>query len=256
MGKTSTYPIYPSFKRKSLRDVGGKNLFARYVFVDKDLPDPMTNPESYKYDIFNVRYSYSKPDIINNFRYFADFQYKNDFSKVSLDIRYRKLMNIKRHIDFRLFCGSFLYNATETDFFSYAIDRPTDYLFDLNYLGRSESSGFLSQQVILAEGGFKSIFEDPYANEWILTSNFGIGIWRWVELYADVGYLKNKGESARFKYDSGVRLNFIPDLLELYFPVQSSLGFEPGFSDYASRIRFVITLDFESYYNFIKRGFY
>ena len=257
LGVTKFTPfVSVSFKRKSLRDVGGKNLFARYVFVDKDLPDPMTNPESYKYDIFNVRYSYSKPDIINNFRYFADFQYKNDFSKVSLDIRYRKLMNIKRHIDFRLFFGSFLYNATETDFFSYAIDRPTDYLFDLNYLGRSESSGFLSQQVILAEGGFKSIFEDPYANEWILTSNFGIGIWRWVELYADVGYLKNKGESARFKYDSGVRLNFIPDLLELYFPVQSSLGFEPGFSDYASRIRFVITLDFESYYNFIKRGFY
>ena len=257
LGVTKFTPfVSVSFKRKSLRDVGGKNLFARYVFVDKDLPDPMTNPESYKYDIFNVRYSYSKPDIINNFRYFADFQYKNDFSKVSLDIRYRKLMNIKRHIDFRLFFGSFLYNDTETDFFSYAIDRPTDYLFDLNYLGRSESSGFLSQQVILAEGGFKSIFEDQYANEWILTSNFGIGIWRWVELYADVGYLKNKGESARFKYDSGVRLNFIPDLLELYFPVQSSLGFEPGFSDYASRIRFVITLNFESYYNFIKRGFY
>jgi len=257
LGVTKFTPyVSVSFKRKSLRDVGGKNLYARYVVVDKDLPDPMTNPESYKYNIFNLRYSYSKPDIINNFRYFADFQYKNDFSKVSLDIRYRKLLNIKRHIDVRLFFGSFLYNETETDFFSYAIDRPTDYLFDLNYLARSESSGFLSQQVILAEGGFKSIFEDQFANEWILTSNFGVGIWRWVELYADVGYLKNKGESARFKYDSGVRLNFIPDLLELYFPVQSSLGFEPGFSDYSSRIRFIITLDFERFYNYFKRGFY
>ncbi len=257
LGVTKFTPyVSVSFKRKSLRDVGGKNLYARYVVVDKDLPDPTTNPESYKYNIFNLRYSYSKPEIINNFRYFADFQYKNDFSKVSLDIRYRKLLNIKRHIDVRLFFGSFLYNETETDFFSYAIDRPTDYLFDLNYLARSESSGFLSQQVILAEGGFKSIFEDQFANEWILTSNFGIGIWRWVELYADVGYLKNKGESARFKYDSGVRLNFIPDLLELYFPVQSSLGFEPGFSDYSSRIRFVITLDFERFYNYFKRGFY
>jgi hypothetical protein len=216
----------------------------------------LTNPESYKYNIFNLRYTYSKPDIINNLRYFADFQYKNDFSKVSLDIRYRKLLNIKRHIDVRLFFGSFLYNETETDFFSYALDRPTDYLFDLNYLARSESSGFLSQQVILAEGGFKSIFEDQFANEWILTSNFSVGIWRWVELYADVGYLKNQGENARFKYDSGVRLNFIPDLLELYFPVQSSLGFEPGFSDYSSRIRFVITLDFERFYNYFKRGFY
>ena len=257
LGVTKFTPyVSIAFKRKSLRDVGGKNLFARFVVVDKDLPDPMTNPESFKYNIFNLRYTYSKPDIINNLRYFADFQYKNDFSKVSLDIRYRKLLNIKRHIDVRLFFGSFLYNETETDFFSYAIDRPTDYLFDLNYLARSESSGFLSQQVILAEGGFKSIFDDQFANEWILTSNFSVGIWRWVELYADVGYLKNKGENARFKYDSGVRLVFMPDLLELYFPVQSSLGFEPGFSDYSSRIRFVITLDFERFYNYFKRGFY
>jgi hypothetical protein len=40
--------------------------------------------------------------------------------------------------------------------FSYAADRPTDYLFDYNYLGRSESTGLYSQQFILAEGGFKS----------------------------------------------------------------------------------------------------
>lgn len=245
-----------SFKRKSLRDVGGSGLLARYVMVDKDLPDPMTNPETYKYNVFNLRYSRSNPEIINDLRYFADFQYQNDFSKVSLDLRYRKLLNIKRYVDLRLYFGSFIFNNTETDFFSYALDRPSDYMFDLNYLGRSESSGFLSQQIIITEGGFKTIFEDPYANEWILSTNFSVGIWRWVELYADAGYLKNKGEAARFKYDSGIRLNFVQNFLELYFPIQSTLGFEPGFSDYASRIRFVLTLDVERIYNLFKRGFY
>ena len=68
--------------------------------------------------------------------------------------------------------------------------------------------------------------------------------------------MKNKGENAEFRYDSGIRLDFIPNFLELYFPIQSSLGFEPGFSDYASRIRFVLTLDFERIYNLVKRGFY
>src|SRR5210317_523426 len=151
-----------------------------------------------------------------------------------------------------MYLGTFLFNNTTSDFFSFAADRPSDYLFDLNYLGRSESSGFLSQEIIITEGGFKSIFEDPFANEWMATTNASISVWRFVEIYGDAGFLKNRNEAARFKYDSGIRLNFIHNFLEVYFPLQSSNGFEPGFSDYASRIRFVLTLDFERVYNFIK----
>ena len=244
------------FKRNTLRDVGRKSLLTRYVMVDREMPAEVEFEETYKYDIFNIRYGYSKPEIINDIRYFADFQYHENFSKASIDIRYRKLTNINRYLDLRMFFGSFLFNNTESDFFSYSIDRPSDYLFDLNYLGRSEDSGFLSQQVIITEGGFKSIFEDPYANEWILTSNASIGVWRFIELYADAGFLKNRNEDARFKYDTGVRLNFIHNFLEVYFPLQSSNGFEPEFSDYATRIRFVLTIDIERVYNYVKRGFY
>jgi hypothetical protein len=244
------------WKRKSLRDVGGRSLLARYVFVDKDIPEDIEIDESYKYNIFNVRYGSTSPEIIDDLRYFADVQFHPDFSKASIDVRYRKLTSINRYMDFRMFFGAFLYNNTESDFFSYSLDRPSDYLFDLNYLGRSENSGFLSQQVIITEGGFKSIFDDPFANEWILTSNASFAVWRWIELYADAGFLKSRGQEARFRYDSGVRLNFVHNFLEVYFPLQSSNGFEPEFSDYASRIRFVLTIDIERVYNFIKRGFY
>ena len=40
------------FKRNTLRDVGGKSLLTRYVMVDKELPDEVENPETYKYNIF------------------------------------------------------------------------------------------------------------------------------------------------------------------------------------------------------------
>ena len=109
-----------------------------------------------------------------------------------------------------MFFGTFLFNNTQSDFFSYSSDRPSDYLFDLNYLGRSEDSGFLSQQVVITEGGFKSFFEDPYANQWILSSNASIGVWRWMELYADAGFLKNRNEDARFKYDYRNQAKFYP----------------------------------------------
>ncbi|RLD79880.1 MAG: hypothetical protein DRJ07_11155, partial [Bacteroidetes bacterium] len=63
-------------------------------------------------------------------------------------------------------------------------------------------------------------------------------------------------QSTLFRYDSGIRLNFIHNFLEFYFPIQSSLGFEPGLPNYASKIRFVFTLSPSKIYNFIRRGFY
>lgn len=244
------------FHRNSLRDVGGKTLFARYVVVDKELPEIIINPEIYQYNVFDIRYIYSRPDIIKDLRYFTDFQLSNDFSKISFDFRYRKLTDSNRQLDFRLFFGTFLFNNTESDFFSFALDRPSDYLFDYNYFGRSEDSGVFSQEIIIAEGGFKSIFENQFANQWLLTTNASVGIWRWIELYADAGFIKNYENKAYFRYDSGIRLNFIHNFLEFYFPLQSSLGFEPGQPEYGSKIRFVITLDPTRIYNFIKRGFY
>ena len=44
-------------------------------------------------------------------------------------------------------------------------------------------------------------------------------------------------------YDLGIRLNFIEDYLELYFPIQSSNGFHPTQSNYLNNMRFVLTLD-------------
>ena len=244
------------FNRKTLRDVGGRSLYARYIVVDKELPLIVENPETYQYNVFDIRYAYSKPDIIQDLRYFTDFQYAKDFSKISLDLRYRKLTDKNRQFDFRLFAGTFLFNNTDSNFFSFALDRPSDYLFDYSYLGRSEDSGIFSQEIIIAEGGFKSIFERQYANQWLVTSNASISLWRWVEIYADAGFIKNHNENAYFRYDSGVRLNFIHNFLEFYFPLQSTLGFEPGLPNYSSKIRFVLTLNPSRIYNFIKRGFY
>lgn len=244
------------FNRNTLRDVGGKSLVARFVVVDKEIPPDVEIDETYKYNIFNVRYGYAKPDIIKDLRYYLDFQYAENFSKLSMDVRYRKLTDKHRQFDFRLFFGTFLHNKTETDFFSFALDRPSDYLFDYGYLGRSESSGFFSQEIIISEGGFKSMFERKYANQWLLSTNGSISIWRWIEVYADAGLIKNQNDNPYFRYDSGIRLNFIHNFLEVYFPLQSSLGFEPSLPDYETKIRFVLTVSPTKIYNFIKRGFY
>ena len=92
---------------------------------------------------------------------------------MTFNYEFRKLSENNRQFNLRCFAGVFLYNNTpqNDDYFSFALDRPTDYLFDYGYLGRSEASGLFSQQIIIAEGGFKSFLEPRYANQWMTTAN-------------------------------------------------------------------------------------
>ena len=244
------------FRRKSLRDVGGKRFLARFILIEKEIAKNTTRLESDNYKVFNARYSYRKPEIIKDIYYNADLQLSKNFSKLSFEVQYRKLSDKNKQFDIRLFAGTFLHNNTTSSFFDYSLNRPTDYLFDFSYFGRSEQTGFLSQQIIIAEGGFKSIFEENTANKWMLSTNGSIGIWRWIELYGDAGFYKNNGFNPVFKYDSGIRFNFVNRFFEIYFPIQSSNGFELNQNNYHEKIRFVATLSFGRIYNFIKRGFY
>jgi hypothetical protein len=245
------------FKKKNYRDISSNILSTSYTFVDKTpSPTETQDLETLKYNVFSVGYGYAKPNILEDIRFSTGFQISDKFSKVSLDAQYRILTNTNTQFDFRVFAGAFLSNNTNTDFFSFALDRPTDYLFQYDYLGRSETSGFLSQQIIIAEGGFKSKLPVPYANQWLTSVNTSIGIWRWLEIYNDVAFVKNKNQNVYFAYENGVRLNFVQDILEVYFPVYSNLGWEITQSDYASRIRFVLIIKPKKIYNFLRRGFY
>ena len=245
------------FKKKHFRDISSNALSAAYTFVDKTpSPTETQDLETLKYNIFSVGYGYAKPTILEDIRFSTGFQISDKFSKVSVDAQYRILTNTNTQFDFRFFAGAFLSNNTTTDFFSFGLDPPTDYLFQYDYLGRSETDGFLSQQIIMAEGGFKSKLPVPYANQWLTSINTSIGVWRWVEIYNDVAFVKNKNENVYFAYENGVRLNFVQDILEVYFPVYSNLGWEITQSDYASRIRFVLVLKPKKIVNFLRRGFY
>lgn len=245
------------FKKKNYRDISSNILSTSYTFVDKAAS--ITNPqdlETLKYKVFSLGYGYAKPTILKDFRFSTGVEISEKFSKIKLNARYRLLTNTNTQFDFRFFAGAFLSNNTNTDFFSFALDRPTDYLFRYDYLGRSETSGFLSQQIIISEGGFKSKLPVPYANQWLTSVNTSIGLWRWVEIYNDAALVKNKNKNVYFAYENGVRLNFVQDILEVYFPVYSNLGWEITQPHYASRIRFVLVLSPKKLYNFLRRGFY
>lgn len=228
-------------REKDFRDNRRQMFLFRHVIVNREASQFITDNSEPNYSIFNARYSNTKSELINHVNLMTDLQFSGGFGKVSGEIEYRRLFQNNRKLSLRLYAGSFLYNRTNSDYFSFGLDRPTDYLFDYNLFGRSETTGFFSQQYVIAEGGFKSKLEPAYANQWMTTLNASYAVWNWVELYGDVGFLKNKHQNEFFAYDTGVRLNLVPDYFELYFPVYSNNGWEITQTKYNEKIRFIIT---------------
>lgn len=243
-------------RQNSFRDNRKQAILLRQVLVNRQKSNFVTE-ETENYSVFNLQYSNTKTELTNHLNFNGDLQMASKFGKVAAQIEYRKLFNNNRRINLRLYAGSFLYNKTDSDFFSFGLDRPTDYLFDYKYLGRSENSGLYSQQIIIAEGGFKSILNDNrYANQYITTLNAGVNIWNWIEAYGDVGMVKNKNTNAQFVYDSGIRLNLVTDYFELYFPIQSNNGWEIAQPNYGQKIRFVVTFSPQTLINLFTRKWF
>lgn len=253
----NSYSAYASFfyRPKNLRSNERQALSLSTTSINRDESEITTFNEP-NYDLYNLSYAYQNKNLDRFFTARADYQLSKNFSKVSATATYRKLFVNNRQINLRFFGGLFLFNDTTSDFFSFALDRPTDYLFNYNYYGRSEESGLFSQQFIMAEGGFKSMLEPAFANQWIATTNVSTTIWNWIFAYGDVGFVKNKGQNAEFVYDSGIRLNLVEDYFELYFPAYSNLGWEIAESNYAERIRFIVTLDLRTLFRLFTRKWY
>lgn len=221
------------------RDNRKQTIQFRQVYVDREKSSFVTNTYTGSYSVFNARFVSTRTEITRHLGYGGEVQLASKFGKVTGEISFRRLFDDNRQVSLRLYAGAFISNSTNSKYFDFALDRPTDYLFDYNYLGRSENDGLYSQQFILAEGGFKSKLANPSANQWITTANASFNVWNWIEVYGDVGFLKNRNAKERFVYDSGIRLNLVTDYFELYFPVYSNNGWEIAQSQYAEKIRFI-----------------
>ncbi|WP_242086965.1 metalloprotease [Aestuariivivens sediminis] len=223
-----------------------QSLVFRYVDINRDSdPNNILSSSEPNYSVFNTRYIHSNDNLIHFNKWYVDFQVAKKFSKVAINYEYRKLFESNRQLNLRFFAGAFIENNNDpaSDYFSFALDRPTDYLFDYAYLGRSENTGIFSQQYIDAEGGFKSKLETPFANHWMSTINTSTTLWNYILAYGDIGLVRNRHSDPKFVYDSGIRVNLVTDYFEIYFPIYSNLGWEIGQANYDQKIRIKFTVD-------------
>ncbi|WP_373739271.1 aminopeptidase [Kaistella sp.] len=244
-----------NFAKNPRSDIG-RGIGFSYNYLEKDLDPTKQNQTEYgKYNLWNLGYGYSDRSLIHEKSSNINFQWMEDFQKISTEFSYRWEFAEDKKVSFRFFGGYFINNNTKNDLFNYGISKVSNYAFSYGLLGQSATSGVFAQQLIVAEGGFKSYLGST-ANKWITSVNVDSHVWRWFNVYADAGVYKNKNQSAEFIWDSGVKVKVIPDFLEVYFPIQSSLGFEPSFKDYGQRIRFTLVLNFSAITSYFRRGWF
>ncbi|MBP6577339.1 MAG: aminopeptidase [Chryseobacterium sp.] len=239
---------------KNPRSAIGRTLYFGYNYYERELTPTMIMANDYaKYNLWNLGYAYSDNRMIHEQYIGGNVQWMEDFQKISAEAFYRWEFAKDKKISFRWFAGYFVKNETKNALFNYGISRVSNYSFSYGLLGQSATSGILSQQFILAEGGFKSFFNTS-VNQFITSINVDSHLWKWFNLYADASVYKNKNRATQFIWDSGVKVKVIPDFLEVYFPVASTLGFEPSFKDYGYRIRYTLVLNLGALVNNLRRG--
>lgn len=242
--------------RKDPRSTVSRGISASYNYFERDLNEKMIANRDYdKYNLWSLGYGFSDNQMIHEKSFSISTQGMEDFNKINAEAFYRWEFAPKQKLSVRLFAGYFLRNDTRNSTFNYGISRVSNYSFSYNLLGESANSGILSQQFILADGGFKS-FLPGTVNHWLTSLNVDTSVWKIFHIYADAGLYKNKNNPTQFIWDSGLKVRLIPDFLEIYLPVQSSLGFEPGFKDYGKRIRYTLILNLNTIINAARRGWY
>lgn len=248
--------IVANFRNPDLRDNHKQALVFRYNIIKNEKSNFADIIPKENYSIANFKYFNNKQTISNLLTYIADIKYTSNFSTISGEIRYRKLFASNRQINIRLYAGTFLHNKTLNDQYSFGVSRPNDYLYEYNLLGRSETTGFASQEFFAADGGFKSKLETQFSNKWLATTNVSFAIWNYIELYGDIGIVKNQNQNQKFIYDNGIRLNLVNEYFELFLPVYSNNGWEISQPKYTEKIRFVLAFSPKTLLNLFTRKWF
>ena len=156
----------------------------------------------------------------------------------------------KGGLDVRLFAGKFFYTGSRTITKQFATDRYhlnmtgangyEDYTYSDYFAGRNEFEGFLSQQIMVRDGGFKvrtDLLADKVAktDDWLIAANFSTTIPDGInplsllpvkiplKFFFDIGTYaeswKQKSTTDRFLFDMGMHIPIMKETVNIYIPL-------------------------------------
>lgn len=268
-----------SLNKKTMRSPIEKNILIRNIYLDKsyqqyDSLDAPVGTFNSHYFVNQLQYNLNNTRILNPYN--IKIQLENLMSpasniaaatnnlKLTFELNYKiSYAKKNRGLNFRLFIGDMIYanqSYNLNDLHLGATTGSTDYAFDQTFLGRSELSGFLSQQIMMNDGGMK------YRTD-ILTPGLGVSS-SWIGainlrttipsikilplfLFADFGAAPPSIFTSYnlFQYDAGFGVNLFNGVIEINCPlifsndIRKNVNTIPNYDSIAKRILFTFNIN-------------
>lgn len=175
----------------------------------------------------NLYYTIENKRVINPFQAAINAQHNDRFVKLSGEITYALSFSKDNHLELRLFAGTFAYKSSSFNedyrFRMSGYSGFQDYLYDYNYIGRSETTGLSSAQFVEGDGAFKTFTYLGQSSKWLLALNLKSPKIKKIplKLFVDIG-ASEFNESMlkeRVLYDAGIDICLWKDIFEIYIPL-------------------------------------
>lgn len=193
------------------------------------------------------------------YSYMLQLQQASSFYRVNAELFYFFNYLNKGGVQLRLFAAKFGYLGDKTDAKKYetarfqpkltAVRGNEDYTYGNYFGGRNEFDGFLSQQIMMRDGGLKlrtDIFQDLQgrSDNWIASINLNTTVLPEIPLriFLDAGTYaalwSRESEESRLLYVAGLQLSVLKNLINIYAPLVYSKKFREQLSTVPSENKF------------------
>jgi hypothetical protein len=236
----------------------------------------MLTKQALNRNLQELKFYYADHRALYPYAFDATINFMKDFTRLAFTGQYFFNYAEKNGgLDFRFFVGKFIYNGTKTASKQLALDRYhlnmtgangyEDYTYSNYFVGRNEFSGWMSQQIMLRDGGFK-VRTDLYSQEigktdnWLAAMNFITSIPRKfnplsvlpvnipLKIFLDIGTYAEAwdtdNEDGRLLFDSGIQLSLFSELVNIYIPVVNSTVFRNYNQSTLGNNKFLKTISF------------
>jgi hypothetical protein len=273
---TSAPELNIKFKKKHPTSPYTHTLRYRNITIIQDQTEEHVNGDSSHRTVsysqkqttknFNdLTYTFSKAHPITPYSLKLNIQQGEKMGKASITAKYSYLYKEKyKGFDVRFFAGTFIgTTAANAGPYRFRLSGQTgyqDYLYDNIFLGRTETSGRLSNQFTETDGGFKFYSPLGQTSKWITALNLKTSLGNIklpLNVFADIGMTEYDGRTTEtVLYDAGLSISIKKDVCEIYFPLLLSQGFTDYKNayglKYAETIRFTLNLNLLNPFDMIK----
>jgi hypothetical protein len=261
-------------KNKRARSPIKHTIQLRYIWTSTTEPIFTGDSASQRYEIKNIdrafyeaSYKFANSRSISPYDFTVTLQQGDDMMKAQVEANYHLTFMRNKNIDIRLFAGIMGGDNTGPYRFRMSGWGPLgignhDYLYDHIFLGRSEDSGFLAQQMVVADGGFKIYSPVGQSSSGLAALNITVPmpvknkLLSHIKVYGDFGMYGTPGGS-EFVYNAGVQVMLIRNICDVFFPVVYSKSIKDYYDanelGYGNMIRFTLYIERLNPLSFIRR---